>query len=243
MEKSQRQSFKMKIAAMLVVLVALSVCLVVFDPVGVEKVESADAAATVLKYGSSGTLVKTLQTKLKNWGYYSGTVDGIFGSQTQSAVKYFQRVNGLYVDGVVGAKTAAALGMTLSSTSTGGSTSSGYSSSDTYLLAKLVNAEARGEPYTGQVAVAAVVLNRVKSSSFPNTISGVIYQSYAFESVSNGQINLSPSASCRQAAQDAMNGWDPTNGCLYFYNAANTTNAWMLSRPVHLVIGEHTFCL
>lgn len=242
--KKQNNTFgggRTKLIAAALLVLALAVTAVALTPISGADTEptTAEAATVTLKYGSSGTLVKTMQTKLKKWGYYSGSVDGIFGSQTQAAVRYFQRVNGLYVDGIVGAKTAAAMGLTLTSTSSSSSTSS----SDTYLLAKLVNAEARGEPYTGQVAVAAVVLNRVKSSSFPNTISGVIYQSYAFESVSNGQINLEPSTSCRQAAQDAMNGWDPTNGCLYFYNAANTTNAWMLSRPVHLVIGLHTFCL
>ena len=194
----------------------------------------------VLKQGSTGSQVKTMQTKLKNWGYYNGNIDGIFGSQTTAAVKYFQRVNGLAVDGIVGAKTAAALGMTLSS---GSSSNSGYSSSDLYLLAKCVYAEARGEPYVGQVAVAAVVLNRVKSSSFPNTIAGVIYQPYAFTAVADGQINLEPDATARSAAQDALNGWDPTYGCLYYYNPATATSAWIWSREVRLTIGRHNFAV
>lgn len=202
------------------------------------------AEAEVLKSGSSGTQVRTVQTKLKNWGYYTGSVDGIYGPKTVAAVKYFQRVNGLAQDGIVGAKTAAAMGITLSS---GGSSSSGssggYSSGDSYLLAKCIYAEARGEPYTGQVAVGAVILNRVRSSKFPNSISGVIYQPYAFTCVSDGQINLTPDATAKKAAQDALNGWDPTGGCLYYYNPATATSSWIWSRTVMLSIGKHNFAL
>ncbi|MDD6361068.1 MAG: spore cortex-lytic enzyme [Eubacteriales bacterium] len=196
--------------------------------------------AAVLKQGSTGSSVRTLQTKLKSWGYYTGSVDGIYGSQTVKAVKYFQSKNGLAVDGIVGAKTAAALGMTLSGSSSGSSSGS-YSSSDEYLLAKCVYAEARGEPYVGQVAVAAVVLNRVRSASFPNTIAGVIYQPWAFTCVNDGQINLSPDNNAIKAAKDALNGWDPTNGCLYYYNPATATSSWIWSRPVMLSIGKHNF--
>ena len=196
--------------------------------------------AAVLKQGSTGSSVRTLQTKLKSWGYYTGSVDGIYGSQTVKAVKYFQSKNGLTVDGIVGAKTAAALGMTLSGSSSGSSSGS-YSSSDEYLLAKCVYAEARGEPYVGQVAVAAVVLNRVRSASFPNTIAGVIYQPWAFTCVNDGQINLSPDNNAIKAAKDALNGWDPTNGCLYYYNPATATSSWIWSRPVMLSIGKHNF--
>lgn len=196
------------------------------------------AEAAVLKNGSRGTDVKNVQTRLKSWGYYKGAVDGIYGSQTISAVKLFQKRNGLVADGIVGAKTAAAIGIKLSSSSSSG----GLSSSDLNLLARVVYGEARGEPYTGQVAVAAVVLNRVKSASFPNTIAGVIYQSGAFDCVADGQINLTPNATARNAAQDALNGWDPTYGCLYYYNPKTATNKWMLSRPVKLSIGNHAFC-
>ena len=203
-----------------------------------------DVSAEVLKQGSQGALVKTVQTKLKNWGYYSGTVDGIYGPKTVAAVKYFQRVNGLTQDGIVGAKTAAAMGISLSSSSSSASSSSsGYSSSDSYLLAKCIYAEARGEPYTGQVAVGAVILNRVRSSKFPNSISGVIYQPYAFTCVADGQINLTPDANAKKAAQDALNGWDPTNGCLYYYNPATATSSWIWSRTVMLSIGKHNFAL
>ena len=203
------------------------------------------ADAEVLKSGSTGTLVRTVQTKLKNWGYYTGTVDGIYGAKTVAAVKYFQRVNGLTQDGIVGAKTAAAMGITLTSSSSSSSSSSSgnYSSGDSYLLAKCIYAEARGEPYTGQVAVGAVILNRVRSSKFPNTISGVIYQPYAFTCVSDGQINLTPDANAKKAAQDALNGWDPTGGCLYYYNPATATSSWIWSRTVMLSIGKHNFAL
>ena len=194
----------------------------------------------VLKRGPGGPQVRTLQTKLNNWGYNCGTVDGIFGSKTLAAVKQFQKNNGLTVDGIVGAKTAAALGMTLTS---GSSSNSSYNSSDVYLLAKCIYAESRGEPYLGQVAVGAVVLNRVKSSAFPNSISGVIYQPYAFTAVLDGQINLEPNDTAYSAARDAMNGWDPTNGCLYYYNPATATSSWIWTRTVKLTIGKHRFAV
>lgn len=181
-----------------------------------------------------------IQTKLKRWGYYTGAVDGIYGSQTKKAVRYFQSKNGLTVDGIVGPKTAAAMGITLSSK---GSSSTSISSSDLDLLARCVYAEARGEPYTGQVAVAAVVLNRVKNSAFPNTISGVIYQPWAFTAVNDGQINLSPNSTAYKAARDALNGWDPTYGCLYYYNPATATSSWIWSRKTVITIGKHVFAL
>ena len=194
----------------------------------------------VLKRGSTGDKVKEMQQKLKSWGYYDGSADGIFGSGTESAVKYFQRTNGLTADGVVGSATAAALGMTLSGASSGGG--GGITSTDLDLLARVVYGEARGESYVGQVAVAAVVLNRVESASFPNTIAGVVYQAGAFDCVADGQINLTPDDTAVKAAQDALNGWDPTYGCLFYYNPRTATSAWMLSRPVKLVIGQHNFC-
>lgn len=204
------------------------------------KVENAEAVV-VLKRGSSGSLVRTLQTKLKNWGYYSGKVDGVFGAQTETAVRYFQRVNKLGVDGKVGAKTAKALGMSL--TASNSSSNGSYASQDLYLLARVVYGEARGEPYLGQVAVAAVVLNRVKSSQFPNTISGVVYQPWAFTCVNDGQINMTPNDTAKKAAQDAINGWDPTYGCLFYYNPRTATSNWIRQKEVHLSIGSHVFCL
>ena len=191
------------------------------------------------KYGSRGDEVTQIQTKLKRWGYYNGNIDGIYGSQTQEAVRYFQRKNGLTVDGIAGPKTLAAMGITSSSL---GSTSSSSNSSNVNLLARLIHGEARGEPYTGQVAVGAVVMNRVKSSSFPNSISGVIYQSGAFDAVSDGQINLTPDATAKKAAQDAINGWDPTYGAIYYFNPSTATNKWIWSRPMTVTIGRHRFC-
>lgn len=203
------------------------------------------AQAAVVKVGSSGSTVKTIQTKLKRWGYYTGSVDGIFGAKTKAAVQYFQRRNGLTADGIVGAATAKAMGVTLSgSSSSGSATSSGnVSNSDLYLLSCCVYGEARGESYTGKVAVAAVILNRVKSSAFPNSISGVIYQSGAFTCVSDGQINLGTNDECTRAAQDALNGWDPTGGAIYYFNPATATSKWIWSRPQLITIGKHIFCL
>ena len=191
------------------------------------------------KYGSRGEEVKQIQTKLKRWGYYNGNVDGIFGSQTLEAVKYFQRKNGLKVDGIAGPATLKAMGIYNSSNL---SSSSSSNSSDLNLLARIIYGEARGEPYTGQVAVGAVVLNRVKSSSFPNTISGVIYQSGAFDAVRDGQINLTPDSTAKKAAQDALNGWDPTYGAIYYFNPSTATNKWIWSRPMTVTIGRHRFC-
>lgn len=226
----------LKTAAAAVTLIALITTALVFYTDVFTTEETAEAA--VYKQGSTGTTVTTIQTKLKNWGYYTGSVDGIYGSQTTAAVKYFQKANGLTADGIVGSKTAAAMGITLTS----GSTSSS-SSSDLSLLAHIVYAEARGEPYVGQVAITAVVLNRVKSSSFPNTIAGVIYQPWAFTAVNDGQINLTPNATAEKAARDAMNGWDPTYGCLYYYNPSTATNSWIKQKAIHLSIGSHVFCV
>lgn len=197
------------------------------------------ADAAVVAWGDKGDQVTLIQQKLKQYGYFSGTVDGVFGKQTYDAVIWFQRKNGLKVDGAVGESTAAALGITL----TGSVSAASYNESETYLLGRLVHGEARGEPYVGKVAVAAVVLNRVKSPSFPNTISGVIYQSGAFDAVSDGQINLTPDEDSLRAARDALNGWDPTGGCLYYYNPATATNGWIWSRTVQLSIGKHNFAI
>ena len=190
------------------------------------------------KYGSRGSEVTQIQTKLKRWGYYKGNVDGIYGSGTLSAVKLFQKKNGLTVDGIAGTKTLNAMGIYNSSNSS----SSSSNSTNLNLLSRLVYGEARGEPYAGQVAVAAVVLNRVKSSSFPNTIAGVIYQKGAFNVVDDGQINLSPNSTAKKAAQDALNGWDPSYGAIYYFNPNTATNAWIWSRPHVITIGKHRFC-
>lgn len=203
------------------------------------------ANAAVVKTGSRGQIVKTIQTKLKRWGYYNGSVDGIFGTQTKNAVMYFQRKNGLTADGIVGSATAKAMGVSLSgsTSSSGTTTASKVSNSDLYLLSCCIYGEARGESYTGKVAVGAVILNRVASSSFPNTISGVIYQNGAFTCVSDGQINLGTNDECTRAAQDALNGWDPSGGALYYFNPATATSKWIWSRKQIVTIGKHIFCI
>lgn len=196
-------------------------------------IHTADALS---KIGSQGDEVTQIQTKLKDMGLYTGNIDGIFGSNTQKAVKQFQSNNGLAADGIAGPKTLDALGIT----SLG--TSGGYSSADISLLARIISAEARGEPYSGQVAVGAVILNRIEHPSFPNTLSGVIYQPGAFSCLTDGQVNEPVADSAKRAANDAINGWDPSGGAIYYYNPAKTTNKFMWSRPVITVIGKHKFC-
>ena len=233
-----REKLKNKKTKNILIIILLIISIISYLSYNIFFREDVNSSYALSKYGSRGEEVRQIQTKLKRWGYYSGNVDGIYGSQTQSAVRWFQSKNGLAVDGIAGPKTLAAMGI-YSSTNGGGTSTS---NSDLNLLARLVYAEARGEPYTGQVAVAAVVLNRVKSSSFPNTIAGVIYQSGAFSVVNDGQINLTPNATAKKAAQDAINGWDPTGGAIYYFNPRTATNGWIWSRPVTVVIGNHRFC-
>jgi len=202
-------------------------------------------AAVVLEVGSRGDNVTRVQKRLIQYGYLDGEADGRYGEDTRNAVRLFQRRNSLTVDGKVGPATAAALGVTLKSNgSSSSAVSASSSSANQQLLARLIYAEARGESYKGKVAVGAVVLNRVRSSQFPNTLSGVVYQKNAFESVTNGSINNTPDSECIRAAKEAMNGWDPTGGCLYFYNAATvSSNSWIHSRTVKTVIGRHSFAV
>ena len=189
--------------------------------------------AVTFQRGSSGDTVTAIQQKLSAWGYYNGAIDGIYGSRTEAAVRYFQQKNGLAVDGQAGPATLAALG--INAPSAGGN-------GDVYLLARLISAEARGEPYQGQVAVGAVVLNRMDHPSFPNTLSGVIYQRGAFTCLSDGQFDQPIADSAYQAARDALNGADPTGGAIYYFNPATATSKWIWSRPVLLIIGKHRFC-
>jgi len=195
------------------------------------------SASALSKIGSRGTEVRNIQTRLKNWGYYTGWIDGIYGSYTRSAVIKFQKKHGLTPDGIAGPATLAKIGLP-----TGASGSSSSSNNNTTLLAMVINGEARGETYEGQVAVGAVVLNRVRHSSFPNTIAGVIYQNGAFTAVTDGQINKPIEDSCYKAARDALNGWDPTGGAIYYYNPSTATNSWIRSRPIVRTIGKHVFC-
>ncbi len=201
----------------------------VVEPVAIN-IESVDAAVAD---------TREVQTVLKKWGYYTGKVDGINGPLTKEAVKRFQRKYGLAADGVVGPLTASKMGLRVKGGSSSGAGS--YNNNDLYLLAKLVHSEARGESYTGQVAVAAVVLNRVDDSRFPNTIAGVIYQPWAFTAINDGQFNLEPNQTAYQAAKDAMNGWDPTYGAVYYYNPRTATSAWIRSTKTVTVIGQHVF--
>ena len=194
---------------------------------------ASSVSAASYRRGSAGSTVTEIQKRLKNWGYYDGAVDGIFGSGTEAAVKRFQKKNGLTADGIVGPATLAALGL-------GGSSSK--SDNDVALLARLISAEARGEPYSGQVAVGAVVLNRIKHPSFPSTVSGVIYQKGAFSCLEDGQFYKPVADSAYRAARDAMNGWDPSGGAIYYFNPSTATSRWIWSRPVIVVIGQHRFC-
>ncbi len=222
-----------KILLSLTILCALHVFLVVL----VKWLPTAEAAA--YKQGSSGEVVRQIQQKLKNWGYYTGAVDSWYGPKTMEAVKYFQRKNGLVVDGVCGTRTLQALG--IMNTSPGG-TQMTNRDNDLELLARLISAEARGEPYSGQVAVGGVVLNRVKHPSFPGTLAGVIYQKGAFTCLTDGQFDKPVADSARQAARDAFNGVDTSGGAIYYYNPATATSAWIWSRPVLKKIGNHNFC-
>ena len=194
------------------------------------------AGAATYERGSSGELVSEMQSRLKEWGYYSGEVDGIFGSETEEAVKSFQRKNGLEADGRVGPATLTALGLPT------GQQGEGAESGDLALLARLISAEARGEPYTGQVAVGAVVMNRVEHPSFPNSISGVIYQPGAFSCLQDGQWDEPVADSAYRAAREALAGADPTGGAIYYFNPQTATSEWIWSRPEILTIGNHRFC-
>lgn len=198
--------------------------------------DSEDSEEILSRYGSRGSEVTKIQTRLKSWGYYNGSVDGVYGAKTMEAVKKFQRKNGLTADGIAGKETLAAIG--ISSSSGGGSSSQ----SDINLLARMISAEARGEPYKGQVAVGAVILNRVEHPSFPDTIAGVCYQPGAFTAITDGQFNKSVTDSAYRAARDALNGWDPSGGAIYYYNPSKTSNRWIRSRPVIAQIGAHLFC-
>ena len=219
---------KKKLFGALALLFALNIALITL---------AQTAQAVTYRQGSTGEAVRTIQTKLKRWGYYDGAVDGIYGSRTAEAVEYFQRKNGLTVDGIVGAATLKALGMSGSSQSPA---SAQQGSVD--LMARVISAEARGEPYSGQVAVGAVILNRVAHPSFPNTISGVIYEPGAFSCMLDGQFNQPVAESAYRAAQEALNGSDPSGGAIYYFNPSTATSAWIWSRPLITIIGQHRFC-
>lgn len=193
-------------------------------------------ASALSKFGSTGSEVTQIQQKLSNLGYYNGSIDGVYGSETKRAVTNFQRDYGLTADGIAGSKTLNALGISSSSGSYG------FTESEISLLARTISAESRGEPYQGQVAVGAVILNRIEHPSFPNTMAGVIYQNGAFSCIDDGQIAEDVYESSKKAAIDALNGWDPSGGAIYYYNPKTATNRWIRSRPVIVTIGAHIFC-
>jgi N-acetylmuramoyl-L-alanine amidase len=201
--------------------------------------------ATLSGYGSTGEEVYKIQSRLRNWGYYNGDVDGHYGYLTYSAVKDFQAKHGLTVDGIAGPQTLEALGLPTGVQQTGNQREAKAESDtgDLYLLARLIHGEARGEPYEGKVAVGAVVLNRTRDSRFPSTIAGVIYQPGAFDAVYDGQINMTPDSSSINAARDALNGWDPSYGCVYYYNPSTATSSWIWTRQIVVVIGKHNFAV
>jgi len=219
---------KKKLSVALAIIFALNIVIIVFIQ------NNVSAQAAVYKKGSTGSTVTEIQTRLSKWGYYSGKIDGIYGSRTASAISKFQKNNGLKADGICGPQTLSALGINASQDSS--------SDSQVNLLARLISAEARGEPYIGQVAVGAVVLNRIEHPSFPSSLSGVIYQAGAFTCVTDGQLSKPVSESAYRAARDALNGWDPSGGAIYYFNPATATSSWIWSRPLITVIGKHRFC-
>lgn len=205
--------------------------------------------AVTYKWGSRGVIVTEIQRKLKAWGYYKGGLDGIYGYGTYLAVRSFQSKNGLKADGIAGDRTLNALGINAGQWNTGGTAgtttaakTSNTNEKDVQLLARCINGEARGEPYEGQVAVGATIVNRTRDPRFPSTIAGVIYQPGAFTAIVDGQIHAQMYPSSIKAARDALNGWDPSGGAVFYYNPAKSTNKWIFSRPVIKVIGKHRFC-
>jgi len=199
------------------------------------------------KYGSRGSVIIEVQRRLQKWGYYKGSTDGVYGYETYLAIKEFQHDNGFAVDGVAGDNTLSALGINIGDKNaiakkTTSASATISNSPDIMLLARLINGEARGEPYLGQVAVGAVIMNRTRDPKYPSTIAGVIYQPGAFDAVTDGQINADLLQSSINAARDAINGWDPSDGALFYFNPATSTNAWIWSKPLIKVIGNHRFC-
>ncbi|MCX7922778.1 MAG: spore cortex-lytic enzyme [Clostridia bacterium] len=198
--------------------------------------------ASSLKPGDRGEEVEELQLNLKNWGFYEGDVDGAYGWTTFRSIRKYQEECGLPVSGIADTNTLLTMGLTMV-VGSGEAYAQARRTSNVQLLARAINGEARGEPYTGQVAVGAVILNRTRDSRFPKTIAGVIYQPRAFTAVADGQINvpIDPKSTVVKAARDALNGWDPTNGCVYYWNPATATSKWIWSRKIVKKIGKHYF--
>ncbi len=195
---------------------------------------SPDSLSVVSQQGSSGAEVKAIQQFLTDWGLYNSGITGYYGEKTAAGVKKFQKIKGLAQTGVANKQTLNAMGITVG-------TIPAATKANIDLLARIISAESRGEPYEGQVAVGAVILNRIEHPSFPDTLSGVIFQNGAFTAVTDGQFNEAVSSNAYNAAKDALNGWDPTNGCIYYYNPNKTSNSYMHSKPTAMVIGSHRF--
>ena len=221
---------KVRLTLALVLILAVNIAVIIF---------AQNASAAIYRQGSRGEAVRDIQKVLQRTGHYKGSIDGIYGSQTTAAVKAFQRSVGISVDGICGPVTLKYLG--LQHNSGGGGSSASYNN-NYYLLARIISAEARGEPYKGQVAVGAVIMNRIRHPSFPNTLSGVIYQPGAFTAIVDGQFNEPVAESAYRAATDALNGWDPTGGCIYYFNPSTATSKWIWSRPQVMRLGKHIFC-
>lgn len=195
-----------------------------------------DSENVVSQLGSSGKEVTAIQERLKERGLFNDSVTGYYGEKTRQAVLRFQKQQGISQTGTAGPVTLRALGISIGAVPAA-------TEQNINLLARIISAEARGEPYVGQVAVGAVILNRIEHPSFPDTLSGVIYENGAFTAIVDGQFNEPVADSAYNAARDALNGWDPTGGCVYYYNPAKTSNAYMHSRPTVTVIGSHRFCM
>lgn len=232
---SEERSRKNQNKVFIIMAVSLTLCLIL------SAIGGAALGDRALSSGSKGSEVKELQQKLTQLGYQLGKADGIFGEKTEAAVKRFQQNRGLKVDGIAGEKTIKELKRLTGESKTAEDKKVGHKETDYNLMARCVYAEGRGEPYIGQVAIAAVVMNRIKSSSFPNTVAGVVYQPQAFSVVADGQIDLEPDETAIKAAREAMDGTDPTSGAIYYFNPAKTNNKFIWSRPQIKTIGKHIF--
>lgn len=231
--KSKNKNIALSLVVTAIVLASSAIIPMVANSVN-DNIEET-ATPVISKLGSKGSEVRQIQERLKKWGYFNGEIDGKYGAETKKAVVYFQKKNGLTADGIAGNATLRAMGII-------GSAKPTDFTDETALLARIISSEARGESYIGQVAVGAVILNRVEHPSFPNSISGVVFQPGAFTAVNDGQITVPTAESSIRAAKDALNGVDPTGGAIYYYNPDKTSNKWIRTRPIITRIGNHLFC-
>lgn len=230
------------------IVLLLSLLLIAFSITNTFAASDNSNSYTILKFGSRGAEVSKLQQALNNKGFWAGAVDGIFGPRTENAVINFQISNKIRIDGIAGPQTLSLLyGGTQSNfgtntTSTNGSTGS----DDLYWLSRIIHAEASGEPYNGKVAVGNVIMNRIASSSFPNTVYNVIFEYYnnipQFSPVAEGTIYNTPSAESVQAAKDALNGVKVVGNATYFFNPDKATGSWIVNNKTYVMrIGSHVF--